>query len=365
MALRLLSPIDIGPYRLTNRMVMAPMTRSRAGVGDAPEAMNTLYYRQRASAGLIVSEGTIISPQARGFADTPGLFTAEQVEGWRAVTTAVHDEGGRIFAQLWHVGRQSHTDLQPDGRPPVGPSSVPAIGKCRTGGGLKDFSVPRALGIEEIADIVEDYRRAAANARAAGFDGVELHGANGYLIDQFLQDGANRRTDRYGGPLANRSRFLVEVLEALVDVWGAERVGVRLSPCNTHGEISDSVPWALHAHVVRTLAGRGLAYLHVTEPRTLPGGHVREGEEVHAAPRLRPLFDGPYIAAGGFDRDSAESLLDAGHADMVAFGRAFLANPDLPDRFARDLPLNAYDRDTFYTPGEKGYVDYPSWADDR
>ncbi|SLN71809.1 alkene reductase [Oceanibacterium hippocampi] len=363
MSLRLLSPVDIGPYRLRNRMVMAPLTRSRAAEGEVPTEMNALYYRQRASAGLIVSEGTIISPEGRGFTDTPGLFTGAQVEGWRKVTEAVHDAGGRIFAQLWHVGRQSHRDLQPDGGAPVAPSVVPAIGKCRTRGGLKDFSEPRALTIDEIARIVSDYRRAACNALEAGFDGVELHGANGYLVDQFLQDGANRRTDRYGGSLENRSRFLFEVLAALIETWGAGRVGLRLSPHNKHGEISDSDPWALHEYLARRLSGRGLAYLHVTEPRTLPGGYIREDEAANAAPRLRPLFDGPYIAAGGFGRNSAEELIAAGHADLVAFGRSFLANPDLPERFNRGLRLNPYDRKTFYSEGPRGYVDYPTWAE--
>lgn len=363
MSLRLLSPFEIGPYRLRNRMVMAPLTRSRAGGDGVPTEMNVLYYRQRASAGLIVSEATIISPQGRGFTSTPGVYSRAQVEGWRLITGAVHAEGGRIFAQLWHVGRQSHTELQPGGEAPVAPSAIPAIGQCRTPSGLKDFSEPRALEIDEIAAIVADYRDAAANALAAGFDGVELHAANGYLVDQFLQDGSNTREDAYGGPLGNRARFLFEALDALVDVWGAGRVGIRLSPHNTHGWISDSDPWRLHEYLARRLSGRSLAYLHVTEPRTLPGGFVRDGETANAAPRLRPLFDGPYIAAGGFERDSAEALIREGEADLIAFGRHFLANPDLPERFERGLPLNVYERDTFYTPGPRGYVDYPRWGD--
>lgn len=361
MSLRLLSPVEIGPLRLANRMVMAPLTRSRAEPDGTPTALIAEHYRQRASAGLIVSEATLISPQGRGTPDTPGLWSDRQVEAWRPVTDAVHAEGGRIFTQLWHVGRQSHPELQPDGITPVAPSAVAAIGKCRTPGGMRDYETPRALEIDEIAATVEDYRRAARNALVAGFDGVELHAANGYLIDQFLQDGANKRADRYGGSIENRARFLFECLDALIDACGAERVGIRLSPLNVHGGITDSDPWALHEHVVRGLSGRGLAYLHVIEPRTMPGGRHREGEAANAAPRLRPLFDRPYIAAGGFGRDGAEALLEAGHADMVAFGRWFIANPDLPRRFADDLPLNPYDRATFYTPGPAGYTDYPTW----
>ncbi|MDF2231763.1 alkene reductase [Albimonas sp. CAU 1670] len=363
MSLRLLSPVQVGPYRLANRMVMAPLTRSRSTSDGVPTALNVEHYRQRASAGLIVSEATLIAPQGRGTPDTPGLWSDAQVEAWKAVTAAVHEAGGRIFAQLWHVGRQSHPALQPAGEAPVAPSAIQATGQCRTPEGVVDFGAPRALELDEIPGVVEAYGRAAERAIEAGFDGVEMHAANGYLIDQFLQDGANARTDAYGGPLENRSRFLFETLEAAVAAVGAERVGIRLSPHNVHGGISDSDPWALHEHVVQGLAGRGLAYLHVIEPRTLPGGRHREGEAANAAPRLRPLFDGPYIAAGGFGRDGAEEILAQGHADMVAFGRWFISNPDLPRRFAEDLPLNPYDRKTFYTPGPGGYTDYPTWEE--
>jgi N-ethylmaleimide reductase len=357
MTLRLLTPVRLGPCELPNRVVMAPLTRCR---GVVPGEMNALYYRQRASAGLIVSEAALIAPEGRGVPNTPGLWSEEQIAGWRGVTEAVHAEGGRIFAQLWHVGRQSHPDLLPAGQAPVAPSAVRAEGQTRTPEGPKDYAEPRALELSEIPGVVETYARAARNALAAGFDGVEIHAANGYLIDQFLQDGANRRTDAYGGDVAHRARFLFEVLEAVVAVAGAERTGIRLSPCNIHGGISDSDPWALHAHVVRNLSGRGLAYCHVIEPRTLPGGRIREGEAVNAAPRLRPLFDGPWIAAGGFNRDGAEALLAEGGADLVAFGRWFISNPDLPARFARDLPLTPYDRSTFYADGPEGYVDYPT-----
>ncbi len=364
MSLRLLSPVEVGPYTLPNRMVMAPLTRSRSDPAGVPNAMMAEHYRQRASAGLIVSEATIISARGRGSPDTPGLWTEAQVEGWKTVTQAVHDAGGLIFCQLWHVGRQSHPDVQEDGGAPVAPSAVTATGQCRTRDGMKDYTEPHALSDAEIAATVEDYARAAKNAIRAGFDGVELHAANGYLIDQFLQDGSNHRTDGYGGPIENRARFLFETLDALVAEVGAARTGIRLSPHNVHGGISDSDPWALHEHVVKGLSGRGLAYLHMIEPRTLPGGRIREGEEARAAPRLRPLFDGPWIAAGGFGREGAEEILQAGHADLVAFGRWFISNPDLPARFARDVALNPYDRSTFYTPGPEGYVDYPAWAEE-
>ena len=363
MSLRLLSPVEIGPFTLGNRMVMAPLTRSRSDASGEANAKMAEHYRQRASAGLIVSEATLISAKGRGAIDTPGIWTEAQVESWKPVTQAVHDAGGRIFCQLWHVGRQSHVDVQEDGEAPVAPSAVRATGQGRTRDGLKDWSEPRALEADEIAATVEDYARAARNAIRAGFDGVELHAANGYLIDQFLQDGSNKRTDGYGGPVENRARFLFEALEAIVAEVGAARTGIRLSPHNVHGGISDSDPWALHEHVVRGLSGRGLAYLHVIEPRTLPGGRVREGEAANAAPRLRPLFDGPWIAAGGFGREGAEEILQAGHADLVAFGRWFISNPDLAARFERDLPLNPYDRSTFYTPGPAGYVDYPAWEE--
>ena len=361
MPLHLLSPIQLGPYALANRLVMAPLTRSRATSEGVPTPLIAEHYRQRASAGLIVSEATLIQPQGRGTPDTPGLWSDAQVEAWKPATRGVHEAGGRIFAQLWHVGRQSHPDLQPAGEDPVAPSAIQATGKVRTPEGVTDFAPPRALEADEIPGIVAAYGRAAERALEAGFDGVELHAANGYLIDQFLQDGANIRTDQWGGSLENRSRFLFAALEALVAAVGADRVGIRLSPHNVHGGIHDSDPWALHEHVVRGLSGRGLAYLHVIEPRTLPGGRIREGEAANAAPRLRPLFDGVYIAAGGFGREGAEEILQQDHADMVAFGRHFIANPDLPRRFAEDLPLNPYDRKTFYTPGPVGYTDYPTW----
>ncbi|MGM0585693.1 MAG: alkene reductase [Pseudomonadota bacterium] len=363
MTLKLLEPIQIGPLRLPNRVIMAPLTRCRAGEGDAPGEMNATYYRQRASAGLIISEAVVICPEGRGTAHTPGLYSEAQIAGWRKVTDAVHEAGGRIFAQLWHVGRMSHSDVQPGNVAPVAPSAVRPEGQARTYEGPKDYPEPRALDLSEIPGVVEAYAQAARNAKAAGFDGVELHAANGYLIDQFLQDGSNKRTDAYGGPIENRARLLFECLEAITEVWGPEGAGIRLSPSNIHGGISDSDPWALHEHVVRNLSGRGLAYLHVIEPRTLPGGRVREGEEPNAAPRLRPLFDGPYMAAGGFNRDGAEAILQAGQADMVAFGRWFISTPDLPERYARNLPPNPYDRATFYGRGPEGYTDYPFWSD--
>ncbi|MEE3101411.1 MAG: alkene reductase, partial [Pseudomonadota bacterium] len=267
MSLRLLSPVRVGPFTLPNRVVMAPLTRSRANSDGTPTALIAEHYRQRASAGLIVSEATLISPQGRGTPDTPGLWSGAQVEAWRPAVAAVHGEGGRIFAQLWHVGRQSHPELQPDGAAPVAPSAIAATGPVRTPGGVWEFAMPRALTEDEIAATVADYGRAAARALDAGFDGVELHAANGYLIDQVLQDGANSRQDLWGGPIGNRARFLFAALDAVIAACGAERVGIRLSPHNVHGGISDSDAWAVHEHVVRGLAGRGLASLHVIEPR--------------------------------------------------------------------------------------------------
>jgi N-ethylmaleimide reductase len=355
-ALDIFSPFRLGPLLLQNRVVMAPMTRNRAGPGNVPGAMNATYYAQRASAGLIVSEATQVSPQGVGYPGTPGIHSIEQVAGWKLVTEAVHAAGGRIFLQLWHVGRISHPSLQPDGALPVAPSAIAPAGQAMTGEGLKPFVTPRALETAEIAGIVEDYRRGARNAKAAGFDGVELHGANGYLIDQFLRDGANRRTDRYGGSAENRARFLSEVTEAIVGEWGAERVGVRLSPTNPFNDMADSNPAATFAAAVGALNRFGLAYLHIVEP--IAGDPVAAGE----MPDLRffrTIWRGALMGNKGYDLSRANVAIRDGTADLVSFASLFLANPDLPERFRLGGPFNPPDRKTFYGGAAAGYTDYP------
>jgi N-ethylmaleimide reductase len=351
----LFAPFDLGPYTLANRMVMAPLTRNRAGPGNVPQALNAAYYAQRASAGLIVTEATQISPQGLGYPDTPGIHSAEQVDGWRRVTEAVHARGGLIFLQLWHVGRISHPSLQPDGALPVAPSAIRPEGHAHTLDGARDFVTPRALTLGEIPNIIHQYRLAARNALSAGFDGVEVHAANGYLLDQFLRDGSNQRDDIYGGPVANRARLLLEVTEAVAKVWGANRVGVRLSPTNPFNSMADSDPDATFGHVARALNKFGLAYLHVVER------DASEPEEPsYDRRRLRAAFDGPYIANGGFDRLRGDWALASGAADLVAYGKAFLANPDLPERFRGNAPLNQPDTATFYGGDGRGYTDYPA-----
>ncbi|HEX8395257.1 MAG TPA: alkene reductase [Longimicrobium sp.] len=348
----LFTPVRVGPYTLRNRMVMAPMTRNRAGEGATVTDLTAQYYAQRASAGLIITEGSQISPQGAGYPGTPGIYSDEQVEAWRKVTDAVHARGGRIFLQLWHVGRISHPDTQEDGGLPVAPSAIAAEGPIATLKGMQPMVTPRALRTDEIPGIVADFARGARAAYRAGFDGVELHGANGYLIDQFLRDGSNHRTDEYGGSVENRARFLDEVTAAVVEVWGGHRVGVRLSPMGAYNSMSDSDPAATFGHAVRMLNRYGLAYLHLTEQIG--------GDEPRITPLLREAFRGPLIINGGYGRESAEAALAAGEGDLVSFGVGFLANPDLVERFAEDAPLNTPDRETFYMGGERGYVDYPT-----
>ncbi len=355
----LLSPFELGPLHLPNRVVMAPMTRNRAGPGNVPHALNATYYAQRASAGLIVSEATQVSPRGQGYPGTPGIHSAVQVAGWKLVTDAVHAAGGRIFLQLWHVGRISHPSLQPDGALPVAPSAIAPAGQAWTLEGMKAYVTPRALETAEIAGIVEDFRRGAHNAREAGFDGVELHGANGYLIDQFLRDSTNKRTDRYGGNALNRTRFLVEVTEALIDVWGPARVGVRLSPTNPYNDIADSNPAATFATAVSELNSFGLAYLHVVEPGT--GDPIAAGETPDIR-FFRKLWRGALIANKGYDRERANAVIRDGIADLVSFAALYLANPDLPERFRRGVAFNSPDRKTFYGGGAPGYTDYPFLA---
>jgi N-ethylmaleimide reductase len=351
----LLTPVRIGRYQLENRVVMAPLTRNRAGDGNVPRAMAVEYYVQRASAGLIVTEATQVSPQGVGYPGTPGIHTAEQVEGWRRVTDAVHAEGGRIFLQLWHVGRISHPSLQPDGVLPVAPSAIRPEGQAFTASGLQPFVTPRALEADEIPGIVESFRIGAANALAAGFDGVEIHAANGYLIDQFLRDGSNTRTDGYGGPVENRARFLFEVLDAVVGVCGAERVGVRLSPVNGFNSMRDSDPDATFGYVARRLSRYGLAYLHVVET----DASNPDAPQTYDRDALRAAYPGVYIANGGYDRAHADQAIASGKASLVSFGAPYVANPDLVERFALGAPLNRPDPSTFYGGDERGYIDYP------
>jgi N-ethylmaleimide reductase len=353
----LFTPFQLGPLLLPNRIVMAPMTRNRAGAGNVPTALNAEYYGQRASAGLIVTEASQVSPQGVGYPGTPGIHTDAQVEGWRQVTDAVHRAGGRIFLQLWHVGRISHPSLQPDGALPVAPSAIAAEGQVFTHSGLQPFVVPRPLETREIAGVVAQFETGARHALAAGFDGIELHAANGYLIDQFLRDGTNRRTDRYGGSLENRARFLREVVEAVTAVWGPERLGVRLSPLSDFNSMHDSDPPATFGYVARALAPFGLAYLHVVEPV----GDVPAGAEP-LTPRLKAAFGGALMVNGGYTRLLAEAALGRGDADLVSFAASFLANPDLPVRLARSALLNEPDPATFYGGDHHGYTDYPGLA---
>lgn len=346
----LFTPVGLGPYTLPNRLVMAPMTRNRAGADDVPQHINAEYYAQRASAGLIITEASQVSPQGKGYPGTPGIYSAAQVRGWKLVTDAVHHEGGRIFIQLWHVGRISHPKLQPAGEVPVAPSPIKPAGQTFTGAGMEDFVTPRELQTGEIAGIVDDYRKAALNARAAGFDGVEIHAANGYLIDQFLRDGTNRRKDRYGGSVENRARLLLEVTEAVVNALGADRVAVRLSPVSAFNDMRDSDPTTTFGYAAAKLRRFGLAYLHAVDSG---GGHSFDFR------RLREAFGGPFMINGGYTKQRAASTLAEGDADLVSFGALFLANPDLPARLAHDAPLNEPDRASFYGGGAKGYTDYP------
>ena len=356
----LFSPAELGPYHLSHRVVMAPLTRMRSDPGDIPSDLMVQYYSQRASkGGLIISEATPVSIRGYGYAGAPGIYSDRQIEGWRRVTDAVRAKGGRIFLQLWHVGRQSHTDLQPNGEAPVAPSAIAAEGYAYTKRGEVSFSMPRALELHEIPGIVQEFHAGAERALRAGFDGVEIHGANGYLPDQFLQDGVNRRTDMYGGSIENRSRFLLQVMEALVSVWGGNRVAVRIAPGGRWNGMSDSDPDALFDSVVKELNQFGLAYLHIIEPRVRGNVVTAEGQYAIASARLRKIFKGKIIAAGGFEPGTAEEVVEKGDADLVAFGRHFLANPDLPKRVQLGLPLNAYDRKTFYTFDAQGYTDYP------
>ena len=354
----LFQPFKVGDWNLPNRLVMAPLTRNRAGEGNVQGELNATYYAQRASAGLIIAEATQVAPEGQGYISTPGIHSAEQIEGWKKVTAAVHAAGGRIVLQLWHVGRISHTSLQPGGKAPVAPSAIRAEAKVFTAEGFSDVSEPRALELSEMPALVDSYRQGARNAIEAGFDGVEVHGANGYLIDQFLRDKSNLRTDDYGGNIDNRTRLLFEVCEAVSNEIGAGLTGVRLSPLTSFGDVSDSNPQALFNHAVERLAALNLAFIHVIEGET--GGDRHPQSFDYAA--MRKPFKGSWIVNNGYDRDSAIEAVASGKADLVAFGRLFIANPDLPRRLRENAPLNPLDAGTLYGGSEHGYTDYPALA---
>lgn len=353
----LFTPFQVGALTLPNRLIMAPMTRSRARCpGNVPAPSAAIYYAQRATAGLIISEGSQISPQAVGYIDTPGIHSAEQVAGWKLVTEAVHTAGGRIFLQLWHVGAVSHPYFH-NGALPVAPSAVKPTATAYTGNGMEEVPTPRALETHEVKAIVEDYRQAAKNAQAAGFDGIEVHGANGFLIDQFLQSGTNLRTDEYGGSLENRARFALEVVQAAVDVFGADRVGYKMSPSANLGGISDANPRATFSYLTEQLERFGLAYLHVME--ALPGHFMAPKESKEPiAPALRKIFTGPFILNGGYSKETAENVLAAQQADLISFGVPFIANPDLVARYRTDATLSQAEPSTFYGGTDHGYIDY-------
>ncbi len=360
----LFSPLQLGEVTLAHRVVMSPLTRQRsAQPGNVPQDMNVDYYSQRATnGGLIITEATQISPQGQGYPATPGIHSAEQIAGWQKVISAVHAEGGLIFLQLWHVGRISHSSLHASGALPVAPSAVRPAGDAITSDWrVVPFETPRALERHEIHSIVDDYKIAAKNARKAGFDGVEIHAANGYLIDQFLRDKTNLRTDEYGGSIENRTRFLVEVAQAVIGVWGGGRVGVRFSPFGLFNDMGDSRPDGLFSLAASKMAALGLAYIHLVEPRqdeTL-GIDISRWGSTSIGSIFRDKFPGKIIAAGGYTGDLAESAIAEGDVDAVAFGRNFIANPDLPKRLATGADLNRYHRESFYGGTEKGYTDYP------
>jgi len=355
----LLEPYQLGPITLPNRLVMAPLTRNRAvPPGMVPSPLAVDYYGQRASAGLLVTEASQVSQQGQGYQDTPGIYSREQVAGWRKVTDRVHEKGGRIFIQIWHVGRVSHVSLQPNGGAPVAPSAIRANGKTFVGGAFTDISEPRALELAEIPFILDSFKRATANALEAGFDGVEIHGANGYLLDQFAKDGANKRNDAYGGSIENRAKLMLEVAKAVAAEAGANRTGIRISPVTPSNDISDSDPQPLFEHIVDGLNDLKLVYLHVVEGAT---GGPRDNAPFDYA-SLRKRFAGAYVANNGYDFELATKTLAAGAADLIAFGKPFISNPDLVERLKRGAPLNAWDKATFYGGDAKGYTDYPALA---
>lgn len=344
----LFDPLVLGDITLPNRVIMAPLTRSRAGAERTPNDLMVEYYAQRASAGLIISEATAVTPMGVGYADTPGIWSDAQVAGWKKITDAVHDKGGRIFMQLWHVGRISDPIFL-DGALPVAPSAIQPDGHVSLVRPMKPYVTPRALERDEIPGIIAAYRTGAENAKKAGFDGVEIHGANGYLLDQFLQDKTNKRTDDYGGPIENRARLMLDVVDACIDVWGPGRVGLHIAPRGDSHDIGDSDRLTTFSYVAREAGKRKIAFICARE---------RQGEG-RIGPTLKKEFSGIYIANQGLDRDGANALIDSGDADAVAFGVLYISNPDLPERFRAGAPLTAPDPETFYVGGPKGYTDYP------
>lgn len=354
----LFESVQLGSLVLANRVFMAPLTRNRAGADGVPGALAATYYSQRASAGLIVTEATQISPMGKGYLDTPGIHSPEQVQAWSRIVDSVHRSGGRIFLQLWHVGRISHTSLLPNNVHPVAPSAVRANSQTLIATGMAPVSEPVALTVDGIKETLEDYRRAAANAKQAGFDGVEIHAANGYLIDQFLKTGSNRRTDEYGGVASNRVRFLSETVERVLEFWDRRHVGVRISPTGNFNDMSDDNPRETFSVAVETLNTYELGYLHVVE--TAQNSKGSSEADLAMSAHLRTLWKGLYIVNGGYDRLRGEEAIRTGHADAVAFGRAFLANPDLPQRLQLGAALNKPDPKTFYGGGAEGYTTYPA-----
>lgn len=355
MTVDLFSKGNLGSIALKNRIVMAPLTRNRAGDGGVPHDLNATYYAQRASAGLIVTEATPISEMGHGYPALPGIYNDAQIAGWKLVTDAVHAKGGKIVLQLWHVGRISHPSLLPNNAVPVAPSAIKPAGQAFTNEGMQDYVQPRALDAAELPAIVQDYVHATKCAIAAGFDGVEIHAANGYLLDQFLRDGSNQRSDNYGGSLENRARLLMEVTRAVVDVIGADKTGVRLSPVNPFNDMKDSNPQVVFNYVAEALNPFGLAYLHVVEGGIHGGGEADPFDFV----AFRQLYKGQYMANLAYDKARGVAAVSAGHADCIAYGVPYIANPDLVERFVNDAPLNTADSNTFYGGAEEGYTDYP------
>ena len=363
----LFSPLKIGPYQLKHRLALAPLTRMRAEKPSlSPRPLNAEYYAQRATpGGLIIAEASPVMATGFGSPGVPGIYSEQQIEGWKKVVDAVHAKGGVIFLQLWHVGRVSHSSFQPGGVLPVAPSAVPIGGDLKTGtadGKAVPYETPRALETSEIPGVIDAYRQGATNALKAGFDGVEIHGANGYLIEQFLQSHTNLRTDQYGGSIENRTRFLMEVTKAVIEVWGADRVGIRLSPYGVANGSGEPDPMPLYSHVVQSLNPLGLAYVHFIEPRSSGAGRAEVNHQnvPSAMVLFRPIWKGVLITAGGFTGETADAAISAGHADAIAFGRIFISNPDLPRRLQRGFPLTPYNRATFYGGEAAGYTDYPA-----
>ncbi|MCB2426543.1 alkene reductase [Methylophaga pinxianii] len=352
----LLSPIKIGNQTLKNRLVMAPLTRNRAGEGLLPTEMNVTYYKQRASAGLIISEGTQIAEDALGYPLTPGIHSEDQIVAWRKVTDAVHKEEGLIFVQLWHCGRVSHSSMLPNGMKPLAPSAIKPAGEVYTYEGMKPYETPQAIATADIPKIIEQYRHAACCAVEAGFDGVEIHAANGYLLDQFLRDGSNKRDDQYGGSIENRARLIMEVTAAVCEIWDSKKVGIRLSPLQPFNDLYDSDPKATFSYIVKALNKFDLGYLHITEMGAENPGAAGPSFDISS---LRELWNGIYMTNSNYDFASGNKALKEDKADLISFGKLFIANPDLPERFATNSPLNQPDPESFYGGDEKGYIDYP------